>query len=206
MKLLVSGATATIRAQADKRHLGHLITPRCGNSIETLLKTGLPISADNDAFVGFSPARFCAMLARLAGKPVLWVACPDVVGDASATAERFAVWRPVIAELGLPVALVLQDGQEHVGVPWDKIDALFIGGSTEFKLGPVTANIVREGKRRGMKIHGGRVNTKQRFRFMHDLGCDTIDGSGFSKWGRERIPMAVEWLDQLDRQGSLLAA
>lgn len=205
MRLLVSGATATLRAQADKRYLGCLLTPMMGNSVESLLKMGLPLAADNAAFSSFSPAKFCGMLARLAGKPILWVACPDVVGDAAATAARFAVWQPVIAELGLPVALVLQDGQEHVGVPWDRIDALFIGGSTEFKLGSVAASIVREGKRRGLHIHGGRVNTKQRFRYMAELGCDSCDGSGFSRFP-SRIAMAVEWLDQLDRQGCLLTA
>jgi hypothetical protein len=180
--LLVSGATRTL-ARLDSPHLGHLLTPDNGNSVDSLLKTGLPIACDNSAFSGFDPARFCTMLGRIAGKPgCRFVACPDVVGDAAATARLFAVWQPVLATMSLPVALVLQDGQEAVGVPWDRIDAVFVGGSTAFKLGPVAASLIREAKSRGLWAHCGRVNTKQRFRYAFELGCDSVDGSGFSRW------------------------
>jgi EAL domain-containing protein (putative c-di-GMP-specific phosphodiesterase class I) len=86
------------------------------------------------------------------------------------------------------------------------LDSVFIGGSTEFKLGRTAASIARQAKRRGKHLHGGRVNTRQRFRYMAELGCDSIDGSGFSKWSAERIPMALRWLEELERQPSLLAA
>jgi hypothetical protein len=201
--LLVSGATATLRARLPSRHLGHLLVPAAGNAVP---ETGLPWAADNGAFAGFDPAAFCRLLGRIAGQSgCKFVACPDVVGNADETARLFYIWQPIIKSLGLPVALVLQDGQEHVGIPWNMVDALFVGGSTKFKLGPVAARMVREGKKRGKWCHMGRVNTRQRFRYAYELGCDSVDGSGFSKWPA-RIPMAEQWLEELERQPSLLAA
>lgn len=43
---------------------------------------------------------------------------------------------PKIRALGVPAALVAQDGLEDMvdRVPWDEFDVLFIGGSTAFKL------------------------------------------------------------------------
>ncbi len=41
---------------------------------------------------------------------------------------------------------------------WHRLDALFVGGSTYFKLGPTAAGLVREAKRRGLWTHMGRVN------------------------------------------------
>jgi hypothetical protein len=35
---------------------------------------------------------------------------------------------------GFPVAFVARDDLEHLTVPWDDFDALFIGGSTSWKL------------------------------------------------------------------------
>jgi len=205
--LLVSGPSATIRERLPSPYLGHLLTPDAGNSVASALKTGLPWAADNSAFSGFSPAAFCAMLGKIAGKPgCKFVACPDVVGNAPDTAALFYTWQPIIKSLGLPVALVLQDGIEAVGVPWNMIDALFVGGSTGFKLGPVAASIVREGKRRGLWTHLGRCNTRQRFRYAFELGCDSVDGSGFSKWSAIRIPMAERWLAEFERQPSLALA
>jgi hypothetical protein len=201
MILLVSGATKTLRDLGRPDCLGQLLTPDTGNAVP-----GPEVfwAADNAAFSDFSPARFCTLLGRIAGKPgCLFVTAPDVVGNARETALRFYHWRPVIKALGLPIALVLQDGQEGQGVPWNLVDAVFIGGSTTFKLGPVAAGLAREAKERGLWVHGGRVNTRRRFRQMHDLGCDSIDGSGFSKWSEIRIPMALKWFDELDSQLSL---
>src|SRR5688572_7510803 len=105
MRLLVSGATDTIRRHRDSPHLGVFLFPAAGNSMPAVLATGLPWAADNAAFSGFDPAAFCALIARLAGQPgCVFVACPDVVGDAPATLGLFARWQPVLAALGLPVA------------------------------------------------------------------------------------------------------
>jgi EAL domain-containing protein (putative c-di-GMP-specific phosphodiesterase class I) len=101
---------------------------------------------------------------------------------------------------------VLQDGLERVGVPWKMIDAVFIGGSTKFKLGSVAARTVQEATERGFWVHCGRVNTRMRLWYAHELGCDSVDGSGFSTFPEREIPNALRWMDEIERQLSLLAA
>jgi len=56
-------------------------------------------------------------------------------------------------------------------------DALFIGGSTEYKLGPETAEFIRWAKRLGLWVHVGRVNSLKRFRQFQLLGADSCDGT-----------------------------
>lgn len=56
----------------------------------------------------------------------LFVAIPDIVGSAQRTLELYAHFRPMLA--GWRVALVCQDGQEMLPIPWDEIAAMFIGG------------------------------------------------------------------------------
>jgi hypothetical protein len=195
MRLLVSGATDTLRRYGDSPHLGMLLVPKAGNSLRAVLDADMPWAADNAAFTGFDAAAFCAMLGRIAGRPrCLFVACPDVVGDAAATLRQFGVWQPVLQQLGVPVALVGQDGAEDMPLPWGHFQALFLGGSTQWKLGPGAARLAAEAKRRGLYVHMGRCNTLKRFRHAFRLGCDSVDGSGFSRWPDERIPTALRWL------------
>jgi hypothetical protein len=198
MRLLVSGATAALRRHAHPHSLGTLVVPHAGNRLDAVLTPGVPWAADNAAFSGFDAPAFLALLAKLAGRPdCRFVACPDVVGDAAATLTSFALWQPLVTSLGLPVALVAQDGLTGQAVPWDRIEALFVGGSTDWKVGERAAELVREAKRRGLWVHFGRVNTRKRFRHAFRLGCDSVDGSGFSRWPDQRIPMALRWLAEL---------
>ncbi len=184
-----------MRRYLDSPYLGILVVPGAGNSLRSILATGLPWAADNAAFSNFDPAAFCGMAARLAGQPgCRFVACPDMVGDAAATLRLFDLWQPVLAQLNLPVALVGQDGAERLDLPWDRFSALFLGGSTAWKLGPSAARLAREAKRRGKWVHLGRCNTRKRMRHAFRLGCDSIDGSGFSRWPDERLPLALRWL------------
>lgn len=57
-----------------------------------------------------------------------FVAAPDIIGSAARTLEVFHWYLPNLE--GWPVALVCQDGQEMLPIPWDAIAAVFIGGST----------------------------------------------------------------------------
>jgi hypothetical protein len=199
MRLFISGATATIRRHLDRDRLGLLLVPDAGNSPQVALSLGLPWAADNAAFSGFRPNAFCGLLARISGHPdCRFVACPDVVGNAGETLRLFQTWAPILRSLGLPVALVGQDGVERLDIPWQQMDALFIGGSTDWKLSPGAASIIREAKRRSLWVHMGRVNTRLRFRYAHRLECDSVDGSGFSRWPEQRIPIAIRWMAEAD--------
>lgn len=181
MLLLVSGTTKTVERLKSHTHLGHFVSPRSRNDPDWFLSTGLPWAADNGAFSGFDPPAFLRMLGAIQGKPgCLFGVCPDVVGNAAETLSLFGQWRPTLADRQLPVAYVAQDGQEWLPVPWDKIDALFIGGSTEFKLGRHAESLTKEARSRGKWTHMGRVNARRRMRLAHAWACNSVDGTSFS--------------------------
>jgi hypothetical protein len=57
-------------------------------------------------------------------------------------------------------------------------DVLFIGGSTEWKLGRHAIDCIHEAKRLGVPVHIGRVNSQIRFRHFQLVGADFCDGTG----------------------------
>jgi len=75
------------------------------------------------------------------------------------------------------VALVAQDGLESLPVPWEDFDALFIGGSTAWKLSEAARELCQEAKRRGKWVHMGRVNSLRRMQVAEAFGCDSADGT-----------------------------
>ncbi len=207
MILLVSGSTRMVRETAvlHPGRLGHLLTPRNGFR-SSMLATGLPIAADNGAYTGLDVPRFRAMLAWLTCLPrgrCLWAVCPDVVGDAAATLALFDEWCAEV-RTAAPVAFVVQNGQESLPVPWDGIDCLFLGGvpecprcrlvcraghcpacggaPAEWKLGHAAFVLAEGAKRRGKWLHMGRVNSMRRLRLASAWGCDSADGSSYSRF------------------------
>jgi hypothetical protein len=196
MLLLVSGATRTVDRLRSNRRIGRLLRPGNGN-----LPDDLPWAVDNGAFAAFDPDAFRSLLLRVRGLAGChFVAAPDVVGDHVATLARFDVWERMLHQGGFPVAFVLQDGATSSSVPWDSFEALFVGGSTAFKLGPIAMAIGREAKRRGKWLHVGRVNRARRMRMAHQMGADSIDGTGFSRWPDALIPWALRQLEDIERQ------
>jgi hypothetical protein len=158
--------------------LGQLFTPRLLTGLDIAEGCGIRWAADNDCFNGFDPDRYLDLLQAISYRAgCLFVTAPDVVADARATVALFEHWQPVLAgvwatvnetdvepEVAVhqPIALVAQDGLERLPVPWEHLQALFVGGSSQWKLGPHAAARVREAKQRGKWVHVGRVNTLQR--------------------------------------------
>ena len=144
---------------------------------------------DNGGFSGFKADAFLSLLARELPRRALcrFVAVPDVVASARRTLECFEQWRYRLASW--KIALVAQDGLEDLDIPWVGIDAVFIGGSTGWKMSKAAADVVRAGKICGKWVHAGRVNTPARFEYFEELGTDSIDGSGLARysWMRKRI-------------------
>ena len=144
---------------------------------------------DNGAFSKFEANSFLSLLERERPRRDLcrFVCAPDVVGSARRTIECFEFWRERLA--GWPIAFVCQDGQENFDIPWSEIAAIFIGGSTEWKLGKAAAQCVKASRVIGKWCHIGRVNTPGRFEYFQDLGADSIDGTGLSRysWMRDAI-------------------
>lgn len=198
--LLVTSAHPSLGEHGDHPMLGRLVTPRHFSSIEQTAER-YPWAADNDCFNGFDYVQYGLMLDRLKplAKTCLFVAVPDVVGDARATARRFEGWESATRRRGLPSALVLQDGVEELprwlNTAWPRINAVFVGGTTEWKLGPTAAAIARAAKRRGKWVHWGRVNSYRRIDYIRSTGaCDSFDGT---QWAMFRHTYLDEGLRHL---------
>lgn len=146
---------------------------------------------DNGAYSHFNRAAFLALLKREESRKRLcrFVAVPDVVGSARRTLEAFDYWRGEPCLHGWPLALVAQDGQEDLPIPWALIDAIFIGGTTDWKVSQHAVQIIRCAQVMNKWVHVGRVNMPGRFEWCESLGVHSIDGTGLSRfgWMRERI-------------------
>lgn len=203
MILLVSGATTAI-SRLNRGHIGRYFNPNSGN----IPTDDLPWAVENGAFKSFDEARFFGLLDKcydLQLSGCLFVVVPDKVGDAVETRRLFDQWAFQTSKYGYPLAFVLQDGVTHHMVPWEQIGTVFIGGSTQtFKRSALVRSIVGYAKALGKTVHWGRGNSRKVFQMARRLGCDSIDGSGFSKWSNIRIPMAQDWLDHHQQQPLLL--
>jgi hypothetical protein len=189
----LSGKDSPAIREAAKRRgdIGLLVTPLKPDYLK--FADDYPVIAiDNGVFsqtTPFNEGKFRKLVEQTAKNPevakkVRFVVAPDVVGDASGTLKQFDQWADFIHEQGLPVALAAQNGLEFMPeqIPWDKIDVLFIGGSTEWKLGQHTEkfkpggkfeknpgyvegsqtpwyNLFREAEKHDVPVHMGRVNS-----------------------------------------------
>lgn len=145
---------------------------------------------DNGAFSRFNRKAFEALLTRERERKDLcrFVAVPDVVGSARRTLEVFDYWFPLLG--GWNLALVIQDGQENLPIPWEFIEAVFIGGSTKFKESNEAAQAIKAAKAMSKWVHVGRVNTPDRFEAFVQMDVDSIDGSGLAQYTHMREKIA----------------
>lgn len=226
----LTGAS-TPGAKAMGRHnLGLMIQP--GNSTHLDWERYPLIGADNGCFAlgdRFDTDEWLRWLEGLCFSPLLdrllFAVAPDVVGDAEATLVRSAPLLPLIQKLGAPAAWVAQNGAEHVEVPWDTFDVLFLGGSmecvpcgwvrpvtefkvkrcplcdarlTEWKLGEVAARLTAEAHEHGKWIHMGRVNSRRRMAAAHAMRCDSADGTYLAFGPVKNLPKLDGWLAEYD--------
>src|SRR5208282_3846784 len=83
---------------------------------------------------------------------------------------------------------------------WDTFDVGFIGGSTDWKLGPEAKRLTTEARKRGKLVHMGRVNSTKRLLVAQRFGCDTADGTYLKHElakgiePMEAVGRMVEWL------------
>jgi hypothetical protein len=177
-------------------NLGRLIQPRHTSSIEATAQEGIPWAADNDCFQGLTEAPYVRMLERIQGLPgCLFVTVPDVVGDCHATLRLFHEWAPRVRGYGLPLALVAQDGLElrAEDIPWARINALFMGGTTEWKESPAARWLAGEARARGRWVHWGRVNTRRRYDLVVAEHGDSWDGSKWARFRKTYLDKGLEW-------------
>ena len=144
---------------------------------------------DNGSFSGFDEMGFIRMATQgMNDRFCKWIAIPDSVGDHEETLDLFEKWTVQLSNYWIPFrerfkkwAFVIQDGATIETIPWDEITAVFLGGTTRFKLSRGAYLILEEAKKRDKWVHVGRVNTSGRIGYFHGV-ADSIDGSGIAKY------------------------
>lgn len=190
---------ASIAGELASGRIGFLKTPSIGNTLD-----GAAVWAvDNGCFAGKYPGDdgFIAFLGRHLHRQAdcLFVAVPDVIGDGQATLDNYPSMARRIRSAGWPVALVGQDGMEDLEIPWGLVDWLFIGGSTEWKLGEGAARLIRRAKAEGKSVHVGRVNSRKRFLHFYHLGCDSVDGTFLAFGPAVNAPKLLKWIEASEK-------
>lgn len=160
-------------------------------------------AADNGCFAQakkYTDDGFLEWLNGLQRKHCLFAVAPDVVGAAVATRDRAYPILPHIRKLGFKGAFVLQDGETPDQIRWHDIDAVFVGGSTKWKLSQAAAEIVQEAKKRGKWAHMGRVNSFKRMRLAKIIGCDSVDGTFLAFAPDKNAAVLSKWMRDLHQQ------
>jgi hypothetical protein len=127
----------------------------------------------------------------------LFATIPDVVADHCGTLERWHQWSWRVQNLGYKTAFVLQDGAHSNKMPWDEMDALFIGGTTEYKLSSEARFIIERAKELGKWVHMGRVNSIRRIKLAYEWGCDSVDGTYIAFGPDVNTPKLVGMLNRV---------
>lgn len=188
---LATASGPRIREAMRAGVIGHVVTAAGGSPP----MDGVPWMLDNGCYSdAWTSKKWLATLDRLAGVPgCLFAVVPDVVGDAAATNEAWARWHGAVLNRGYRAAYVLQDGCESI--PAWGVSAVFVGGTTAWKLGAAARRLVGVAKARGLAVHMGRVNSLRRLRYAVDIGCDTVDGT-FLAFGPDiNLDRLRAWID-----------
>ena len=197
--------SAIAAAGAANLPLGVILTPNVAYKPETATAYRW-WAADNGCFTqgaNFRLDHFLVWLDRHDRRACLFVVAPDVPFDAKATLETFFETSGAVRGKNFPVALAAQNGLGGLVIPWAELDAIFIGGDTEWKLSHEAARICWEARSRGKWVHMGRVNSRRRLARAVAMGCDSVDGT-FLRWPRTNLPRLARWFDDLNGQTHLL--
>ena len=180
-------------------NFGFICTPAMGN----VLPHSQLWAADTGCFAkpaAFSITNYQRWLATRDLSSCLFATVPDRVADWNTT---LSVWREhssTLTDCGTRLAIVLQDGATEQTVPWDECAAVFIGGSTAWKLSPQARALAVAGRARKKWVHMGRVNSLRRLRIAQMWGCDSVDGT-FLKFGPDvNLPKLHRWIKWLNSQ------
>jgi len=168
--------------KGDPRIWGQILTP---SSYANAPAEGRVWCADNEAFTEkYDFKRFYEWLwmFRAYRTSCVFVSAKDVVGQCWPTLRLYLFHWLLIKLMGYPVALVAQDGLEAVplALRFLPYDALFIGGSTEWKMSPAADICIAAAQARGKWTHVGRVNSQKRMRHFKRVGVDSVDGTSLT--------------------------
>lgn len=189
-------STPAIRNAIRNGELGMIATPAQGNVVEY----GFPYwCADNGVFGNTYPGNraYLSWLRKMRphADRCLFVVSPDVVGDHFGTWVRSRSMIHYIRDLGFSVAFVAQNGMEYdcSEVMWHAFDCLFIGGDTEWKLGPAARELAATAMQFNKWVHMGRVNSLERYRYATEIGCDSVDGTLLTHGPDKHLERLLNW-------------
>lgn len=76
----------------------------------------------------------------------------------------------------------------------------------EWKIGRQAGYLAKEAKRRGKRVHMGRVNSRRRFTLAQLTGCASADGTYIKRGPDKNLPKALGWGDNLLTELEVLLA
>lgn len=160
-------------------------------------------AADNGCFSPAWNQTYWRTWIDLVDPRALFAVVPDTVGDWKQTKMNWIVHHATVKNAGLRAAYVLQNGQTSTWMPWDDLDAVFIGGTTEWKTSDESRTLVDEAKTRGKWVHMGRVNSLRRMMLARDWGCDSCDGTYLAFGPDINTPKLIRSLQLMHNQQPL---
>ena len=185
-------------AMIDGR-LGCITTPSQGN---ITFPDEWDVVVDNGCFGGRWEER--PWLDWLTGLPrtIRWAVAPDVFDPTGApchvpTVARWERYAPTMRRHGFTPAFVAQVGCTADVLPFD-VDVVFLGGTTEWKLGSHAAAIAANVRNAGGWVHMGRVNSYRRIEYAAAIGCHSADGTYLTYGPDINLPKLLRWLDRLN--------
>lgn len=174
--------------------LGCITTPAQGN---VTFPAEIDTVADNGCFSQqWNESRWWQWLLDQP-RTIRFAVCPDQHNPDGgechqATIERWHRFALRMRIAGFTPAFVCQVGATAETVPPDA-EVLFLGGTTEWKLGPDAWGIAR--RWRGDRwIHMGRVNSERRMRVALAMGCDSCDGTYLTRGPNKNLERLLRFL------------
>lgn len=200
-------STEPTRDAISAGHLGCITTPAQGN---VYFPDEWDVIADNGCFSAKWDERTWTRWLTEQPRTIRFAVAPDVFDPAGGpchneTVERWRRFGPMIERWGFTPAFVCQVGATAANIP-DDAPVLFLGGTTEWKLGPHASAITAQAKMDGRWVHMGRVNSLKRFRAARSMGCDSVDGTFLTFGPDVNLPRLLGWLRDQDTQPMLWEA
>lgn len=179
------------------RSVGVLVGPTYYKRIP--IDPWMPFALDNDAFTAWRDGKewnLNAWLTMLDDIRLLtprrpeWVLIPDAVGDREKTLEKWELHTAALI-LKCPLAFAVQDGMTPDDVP-NNAQVIFVGGTDGWKFPNLqmwTTHFPR--------VHCARVNSPEMFLRCQELGCESIDGTGWFRdpSRQDKLPAIMRFLE-----------
>lgn len=188
--------TDDIRDEMMAGRLGCITTPHQGN---VTFPDEWDVIADNGCFSDRWTERHWWTWLLDQPRRFRFAVCPDVFDPAGGpchdqTVERWERFGLRMRIAGFVPAFVCQVGATADNLP-DDADVLFLGGTTDWKLG-IEAWAITERWRTSRWVHMGRVNSKRRFDTARAMGCHSVDGTYLTFGPDVNLTKLLGWLEQ----------